>query len=215
MTIGELARLFNEHFGIGAKLEVVPMTGWSRQMYYDETGLPWVLPSPNLPTLESAIVYPGTVLFEGTNVSEGRGTTKPFEIVGAPWTDAELLAARMNARRLPGVHFRPANFEPTFHKHAGVACGGCQIHVTDRVAFRPVETGAWLLHAFHEASPEQFAWRQPPYEYEVTLAPIDILYGSAAFRERLSGNRDPAELVESWPDGVRSFLALREQFLIY
>src|SRR5512145_1069879 len=125
MTIGELARLFNEQFGIGAELDVVPMEGWRRSMYADETGLPWVMPSPNIPTLDSAIVFPGTVLIEGTTASEGRGTTRPFEIVGAPWVSPEPFAAALNARGLPGVHFRPVAFEPTFQKHARTACGGC------------------------------------------------------------------------------------------
>ena len=132
MTIGELARFFNEYFEIKAPLEVVQMEGWNRSMYFDQTGLPFVMPSPNIPTLDSAIVYPGTVLFEGTNASEARGTTKPFELVGAPWVEAERFADEMNARKLPGVHFRPAVFEPTFQKHAKKTCGGCQIHVLDR-----------------------------------------------------------------------------------
>ncbi len=132
MTIAELARFFNEACGIGADLTVVPMENWSRRMYYDDTGLPWVMPSPNMPTLDTAVVYPGAVLFEGTNLSEGRGTTRPFELIGAPWVDAEALAARLAAYELPGVHFRPVVFEPTFQKHAKQACGGCQIHVLDR-----------------------------------------------------------------------------------
>src|SRR4029453_10544207 len=137
----ELARLFNAHFGLGADLEVVTMDGWSRDQYWDDTGLPWVMPSPNVPTDQTAIVYPGTVLFEGTMLSEGRGTTRPFELLGAPWIEAEPFADRMNAVGLAGVHFRPAVFEPTFQKHCKVACGGCQIHVTDRTAFKPVAGG--------------------------------------------------------------------------
>src|SRR6476620_6176090 len=145
MTIGELARLFNEYFGIGATLDVSEMEGWRREMYHDDAQAPWVMPSPNMPTLNSAIVYPGTVLFEGTNVSEGRGTTRPFELVGAPWVIAEPFAAQMNALGLPGVFFRPATIEPTFHKHSKTSCGGCQIHVVNRRSFRAVETGAALL----------------------------------------------------------------------
>ena len=183
MTIGELARLFNDHFGIGADLEVVPMEGWRREAYHDETDVPWVMPSPNIPTLDGAIVYPGTVLFEGTSVSEGRGTTRPFELVGAPHVVAERFADAMNRRRLPGVHFRPALFEPTFHKHARRGCGGCQIHVVDRSAFRPVLTGVALVAAFRQADPE-FAWRQPPYQYEHEKMPFDILAGSSELRSR-------------------------------
>jgi uncharacterized protein YbbC (DUF1343 family) len=215
MTIGELARLFNEHFGVGAKLEVVAMHGWTRAMYADETGLPWVLPSPNLPTLDTALVYPGTVLLEGTNISEGRGTTRPFELVGAPWADPERLVADLNGRGLPGVHFRPALFVPTFHKHAGVACGGCQIHVTDRASFRAVLTGVALIDAFRAAGPPAFAWRDPPYEYEYEKAPIDILYGSPALREGLARGQTTSSLAGDWPAKVRPFLDLRDRCLLY
>jgi uncharacterized protein YbbC (DUF1343 family) len=215
MTIGELARLFNEHFGIGAKLEVVAMQGWSRDEYLDATGMAWVLPSPNVPTLDCAIVYPGAVLFEGTNVSEGRGTTKPFELCGAPWVVPEPFCQAMNARGLPGVVFRPHAFEPMFHKHARVLCGGCQIHVTDRATFRPVETGVALIEAFRAAAPDQFAWREPPYEYEYEKPPIDILYGSTALREGLDQGRTTSDLVQPWPDEVADFLTLRARFLIY
>jgi len=215
MTIGELARLFNEHFGIGAKLEVVAMPAWSREAYYDETDLPWVLPSPNIPTLETAIVYPGTVLFEGTNVSEGRGTTKPFELVGAPWVDPEAFASRMNGHDLPGVFFRPALFEPTFHKHVGAPCGGCQIHVTDRRTFRSVETGVALLEAFLGMGPTAFAWRDPPYEYEHRLAPIDILYGSSELRERIGRGDNAQAIAETWVPDLEAFDEIRRQFLLY
>ena len=215
MTTGELAKLFNEAFGIGAKLEVVAMRGWSRAQYFDETGLPWVLPSPNIPTLESAIVYPGTVLLEGTNVSEGRGTTKPFELVGAPWADPERTADALSALSLPGVHFRPTLFEPTFHKHAKVPCGGVQVHVTDRQVFRSVATGVAVIHAFRSASPERFAWREPPYEYEADKPPIDILYGSPDLRERIDDGRPVDEIWNDWDAEVAPFLALRAQYLLY
>ena len=215
MTIGELARLFNEEFGIGAKLEVIQMQGWSRTHYFDETGLPWVLPSPNIPTLDSAIVYPGTVLFEGTNVSEGRGTTKPFELVGAPWVNAEPFAAELNALALPGVHFRPALFEPTFHKHAHVQCGGCQIHVTDRTTFQAVLTGVALAEAFHRAGPSAFLWREPPYEYEHTIPPIDILYGSASLRADVLQGRAATDIAGSWQRDLDAFLSVRARYLLY
>jgi uncharacterized protein YbbC (DUF1343 family) len=217
MTIGELAILFNQHFGIGAKLEVVKMTGWSRSQYFDSTGLPWVLPSPNVPTLDTAIVFPGGVLLEGTNVSEGRGTTKPFELVGAPWVDRdpEGFAAGLNRLGLPGVYFRPAFFEPTFHKHEKTGCGGCQIHVTDRAAFRPVATGVAVIEAFKRASAGQFEWRPPPYEYEYTKPPIDVLYGSAKLREGLDAGTPAPELVRAWEPGVQSFLPIREKALLY
>ena len=215
MTIGELARLFNEHFRIGATLEVVPMDGWRREMYWDETGLPWIIPSPNMPTLDTAIVYPGGVLFEGTMLSEGRGTTKPFEILGAPWIDGDAFAAGMNDLGLEGAHFRPIVFEPTFHKHARQACGGCQIHVTDRSRFKPVLAGVALLRAFHDAAPQKFAWRQPPYQYEHDRMPIDILAGSDALRRQIESSLPHAEIEESWREGVREFESLREKFLLY
>jgi uncharacterized protein YbbC (DUF1343 family) len=216
MTIGELALLFNQHFGIGAKLEVVKMRGWSRDQYFPDTGLPWVLPSPNVPTVETAMVFPGGVLLEGTNVSEGRGTTKPFELVGAPWvSDPETFAAELNALNLAGVHFRSAYFEPTFHKHAQVGCGGCQIHIMDRVSFQPVAAGVAVIDAFKRASPDRFEWRPPPYEYEYTKPPIDVLYGSAKLREGLDAGARAAELVRSWEPGVRAFLPVREKFLLY
>ncbi len=215
MTIGELAQLFNAEFGIGADLEVVKMAGWRREMYFDDTGLPWVMPSPNMPTLDTAIVYPGTVLFEGTNVSEGRGTTRPFEITGAPWPVAERFAEQMNALGLAGVFFRPAVFEPTFQKHAKTACAGCQIHVLDRRAFRPVETGVALITAYRAAGPSQFAWRQPPYEYEHTKMPIDILAGSPNLREQIESGANAREIARAWTPSVEAFTRVRQRYLLY
>jgi uncharacterized protein YbbC (DUF1343 family) len=215
LTIGEAARLFNEHFGIGARLDVVEMTGWSRDQYADATGLPWVMPSPNMPTLDSAIVYPGTVLFEGTMASEGRGTTRPFELVGAPWVHAERFAAAMNAHELPGVHFRPAVFEPTFQKHAKTTCGGCQIHVRDRRAFKPVLTGVALIQEIRAADPSAFAWRKPPYEYEHDKEPIDILAGSPALRTAIDDDASAEDIALSWSADCDRFAALRRRFLLY
>lgn len=214
MTVGELAKLFNEHFGIGAELHVVRMDGWRREMYHDDTSLPWVMPSPNMPTLDTAIVYPGAVLFEGTKLSEGRGTTRPFELIGAPWIDGERLADAMNARGLPGVHFRPAFFEPTFQKHAKRGCGGCQIHVLDRGTFAPVRTCVELIDEFHRQDPSRFEWREPPYEYEHDKTPIDILYGSDRLRDAIAAGNVNA-LVESWRDEEEAFKRLREPFLLY
>ena len=184
-------------------------------MYYDDTGLPWVMPSPNIPTLDTAIVYPGTVLFEGTMASEGRGTTRPFELVGAPWVHAERMAAALNLRRLPGVHFRPAVFEPTFQKHARATCAGCQIHVTDRRAFQPVLTGVALIEAIRGQGPDAFAWRQPPYEYEHDKQPIDILAGSPALREAIEAGARAEEIAATWPAAHTAFLAARETCLLY
>lgn len=215
LTIGELARLFNDHFRLGAAVDVLRMSGWSRGHYADEAQAPWVMPSPNMPTLDTAIVYPGAVLFEGTMASEGRGTTRPFELVGAPWVQAERMAAALNAQHLPGVHFRPAVFEPTFQKHARVTCGGCQIHVTDRRQFQPVLTGVALIEAVRREDPSAFAWRQPPYEYEHDKWPIDILAGAPALREAIDEGATAQDIAAAWPAALDEFLDARQRVLLY
>ena len=215
LTIGELALLVNSEFGIGCDLAVVEMQGWRRSMWFDRTGLPWVLPSPNLPTLDSATVYPGSVLVEGTMLSEGRGTTRPFELIGAPYIDARRVADRLNGLSLPGVRFRPAYFEPTFQKWAGVLCGGVQLHVTDREAFEPYCTGVALIAAIRAMYPESFAWRDPPYEYEYERRPIEILCGSRAVVQAMEAGAGPAHLRELWRDDVARFRKQREPYLLY
>ena len=215
LTIGELARLFNEHFDIGAELEVVPLDGWSRAMYHDETGLPWILPSPNLPTLDSAIVYPGCVLFEGTNLSEGRGTTRPFELIGAPWLHADDLAETLNGLALPGVVFRSTQFEPTSQKHAGQTCGGCQIHVTNRRVYRPVLTAVTLLQAARREAPARFGWCDPPYEYEREKMPFDILSGSDRLRTQIEAELEASEIAAGWVPDIAAFDTIRKAFLLY
>lgn len=215
LTIGELAAFFNDQFGLGASLEVVAMEGWRRADYADDCRMPWVIPSPNMPTLDSAIVYPGTVLLEGTLASEGRGTTRPFELVGAPWVQAETFTDRLAAHDLPGVVFRPVVFEPTFQKHKGITCGGCQIHVTDRAAFRPVVTGVAIIEELRRANPSAFAWRPPPYEYEAVLQPIDILSGSAKTREALERGATAEDIAATWREDESAFLARRAPYLRY
>jgi uncharacterized protein YbbC (DUF1343 family) len=215
LTIGEVARLFNDHFGIGADLEVVAMEGWQRDMYFDATGLTWIMSSPNIPTFDTTLVYPGTVLFEGTKISEGRGTTRPFELVGAPWIVGERLAETMNRRHLPGVFFRPAAFEPTFHKFARERCGGCQIHVRDRRTFRPVLSAVALIEAFRASDPDRFAWRDPPYEYEHDRLPIDVLAGSPMLREQIEDGMAAEEIARSWESAVAGFGRVRPAFLLY
>jgi uncharacterized protein YbbC (DUF1343 family) len=215
MTIAEIARLFNDHFGIGADLEVATMDGWRRDMYFDETGRTWILSSPNIPTFDTTTVYPGTVLFEGTNVSEGRGTTRPFEFVGAPWVVAERFSDAMNRRGLPGVFFRPVVFEPTFHKHANQPCAGCQIHVLDRRAFPAVESGVALIEAFRASDPDRFKWKAPPYEYEHERNPIDVLAGSTELREQIEAGTPAHEIARSWERPTEAFLRIRRKFLLY
>lgn len=182
-TIGELARIFKAERFPSCELYVMEMENYDKRMWFDETGLPWVMPSPNMPTLDTAIVYPGMCLLEATNVSEGRGTTRPFEIFGAPFIDAEKLCRYMNGLKLSGVLFRENYFQPTFHKGAGSICGGAQIHVLDRNVFRSFDMTIKLLqYLFHEY-PNDFAWKAPPYEYEFEKLPIDILLGSGTFRK--------------------------------
>ena len=215
MTIAELAQLFNQHFGLGADLEIIPMTGWTRSMYYEDTGLPWIMPSPNLPTTEGAVVYPGGVLFEGTNVSEGRGTTRPFELLGAPWVEADALVETLNSLTLPGVVFRPVEFEPTFQKHAGQVCGGCQLHVTDRTQFEPVQAAVTLMQAIRQQNSGAFEWRQPPYEYETVMLPIDILAGTARLREQIDHDVVGRDIASTWTSEVVEFDTTRRRFLLY
>lgn len=215
LTIGELLLLAARELRCQDALEVVPMRGWRRDMWFDETGLPWVLPSPNMPTLDTAAVYPGACLFEATNLSEGRGTTRPFELVGAPWLDGEKLAAAMNARGLPGVRYRPVEFAPGFHKHAGLACRGVQTHVTDRSVFEPFLSGLCLLAEAYRQAPERFAWRDRPYEFVCDRPAMDLLCGSARERQALERGIDPLELVSEWQRECREFAERRRDFLLY
>jgi uncharacterized protein YbbC (DUF1343 family) len=184
-------------------------------MDFDATDMPWVMPSPNIPTLGTAIVYPGTVLFEGTKLSEGRGTTRPFELIGAPWLDGDQLAERMNRAGLESVHFRGVTFEPTFQKHAHVTCGGCQIHVTSREAFAPVKVGVSLLRECFGSAPDRFEWRDPPYEYEYDKMPIDILAGSPALREQIEQQISIDDIAASWRPGIVEFDEVRKAYLLY
>ena len=215
MTTGELALFFNKEFGIGCDLEVVPMRGWRRRWWFDQTGLPWVLPSPNLPTLDAATVYPGSVLVEGTCLSEGRGTTRPFELIGAPFLNARACAARLNALDLPGVRFRPAHFQPTFQKWAGAMCGGVQIHVTAREVFEPYCTGISVIAGARALCPDSFEWRTPPYEYETEKLPIEILCGCRQIPDMILNGAAPDRIRRSWRQDVDGFLRRRPPYLLY
>lgn len=176
-TIGELASQFQAEAIPSCNLSVLPMEGWERTMWFDDTGLPWAMPSPNMPTLDTATVYPGMCLLEATNLSEGRGTTRPFEMFGAPWIDGQWLTDALNALQLPGVVFREVAFEPTFQKHAGQVCEGAFLHVLNRGVFQPLLTGMRILDVVRQRYPGQFAWNPPPYEYEHRKLPIEILLG--------------------------------------
>jgi uncharacterized protein YbbC (DUF1343 family) len=215
MTVCELARMFNEHFGIGCNLEVVPMQGWSRELWLDETDAPWVLPSPNMPTLDSATVFPGTVHVEGTQLSEGRGTTRPFEFVGAPYIVAEEYASRLLQMGFAGVYFRSCGFQPTFQKHAGQTCGGVQIHVTDRSVFDPVMVGVGLIKVAHDLYTGEFRWKEPPYEYVYDKNPFDVISGTDKLRGLIERGRSMEEIERLLSEGAEKFRQEREPFLLY
>ncbi len=214
MTPGELARLFNERYGVGCDLRVVPMAGWSRGMAFAQTGLPWVPPSPNMPSCSTARVYPGGCLVEGTNLSEGRGTTLPFELVGAPWLDAGALTRTLREERLPGVAFRQAAFRPQFQKHAGAVCRGVQVLVRDPEVFLPFRTYLALLRAaIRQGDP--FDWRRERYEFVDDRLAIDLLLGVPWLRDELGGNVPWIELERRWEADLESFREERAPFLLY
>ena len=215
MTVGELAHLFRAERALDVELDVVPLRGWRRPMHFEETGLPWVMPSPNMPTVDTAFVYPGGCLVEGTNLSEGRGTTRPFELVGAPWLDPWRLARDLERERLPGARFRPVFFTPTFHKHAGRPCGGVQVHVTGRRRFPAFLAYLLLIHHARLQDPRAFAWRDPPYEYEAVLRPIDILCGTDRVRRTIDAGRSPRTLAAGWTKAAAAFRRRRAPFLLY
>ncbi|HEX8948406.1 MAG TPA: DUF1343 domain-containing protein, partial [Dissulfurispiraceae bacterium] len=195
---------------------VIAMQGWKREMWFDDTGLPWVLPSPNMPTLDTAMVYPGMCLLEGTLLSEGRGTTRPFEIFGAPFIEPEALVKRLDEFKLPGVVFRPMFFQPTFQKHAGKLCGGAQLHVTNREKFRPFKTAVGILKAVHGLYPGQGLWKQPPYEYETVRMPIDILAGTDRLRKDIERGESLSHMEAWWGEQCMSFRKnVRRRYLIY
>jgi len=215
MTIGELAKLFCDTFGVSCDLRVVEMEGWRRAMEFDETGLPWVPPSPNMPSFATARVYPGGCLVEGTNLSEGRGTTTPFELVGAPWLDGRELAARLSAERLPGVLFRATSFRPMFQKHAGTACGGVQVIVSDAASFRPVQSYLALLREARSVDLRQFEWRTETYEFETERPAVDYLLGLDGLREMIERGAALSEMEQSWSEGLATFLEIRDRHLLY
>ncbi len=215
MTLGELARMFNEHFEIGCDLEVVKMEGWERSHWLDDTDAPWVMPSPNMPTIDSATVFPGTVHFEGTQLSEGRGTTRPFELVGAPYINPEEYARTLNQMELPGVFFRSCIFRPTFQKHGGTSCGGVQIHVTDRDEFEPVIAGVALVKVAHDLYRSEFRWKDPPYEYVYDRNPFDVIAGTSSIREGLEQGTGLEEIQRGWAAPFEAFMKVRDRFLLY
>ena len=214
-TIGELLTLFARREGIKDALHIVAMEGWSRRMIWPETGLPWAAPSPNMPDFWTAALYPGGCLIEGTNLSEGRGTTLPFHLVGAPWIDGYDLAAALDSEKLHGVAFRPISFKPTFDKFAGQICGGIQIHITNISVFAPVSTFYAVLRNIKRLFPDHFRWASPPYEYEFERLPIDILAGSSRLREAVEADIPTADMASEWRNYAIEFDRERREFLIY
>jgi uncharacterized protein YbbC (DUF1343 family) len=216
MTVGEIGNYLQNEFYPSLDFHIIPMDRWKRNMWFDVTGLPWVLPSPNMPTLDTAVVYPGMCLLEGTNISEGRGTTRPFEIFGAPFIDPDLLVRQLKGFNLTGVIFRPTYFQPTFQKHAGKVCGGAQIHVSQREQFKPFKTGVAIIKAVHDLYPEHYSWRQPPYEYETEKLPIDILAGTDKLRKEIEKGEKLDRMEEWWTEQCNQFdKVIRKKYLIY
>jgi uncharacterized protein YbbC (DUF1343 family) len=215
MTVGEIALLFNDHFGIGCDLEVVSMKGWKRELWMDETDAPWVLPSPNMPTVETATVFPGTVHLEGTLMSEGRGTTRPFELIGTPYIEAAEYARKLQSIGFAGVHFRPCHFQPTFQKHAKVTCGGVQIHVTNRREFEPVLVGIATVKVCFDMYREYFGWKEPPYEYVYDKNPFDVIAGTVKLRHSFEAGEELEKIESSWQTELSKFMDIRARYLLY
>ncbi len=215
LTFGELARYINQEFAIGADLEVVPMRGWRRPMLFRQTGFPWIFPSPNMPTPETALVYPGQVIWEGTNISEGRGTTLPFELVGAPFWRNEPVLRHLEKTPLPGCFLRPVAFEPTSGKWAGTTCSGLHLHVTDPETFLPYRTSLALLQAVMLAHPDEFAYKQPPYEYEFERLPMDLILGDRRVREDLESGCPVLEIERGWQQELEEFEVKRRTYFLY
>jgi uncharacterized protein YbbC (DUF1343 family) len=215
MTVCELARMFKEHFSIACELETVLMDGWSREQWFEETDAPWVIPSPNMPTPTTTQVFPGTVHLEGTQMSEGRGTTRPFELVGAPYIEPEEYARRLNGIGLEGIYFRACGFQPTFQKHAGVTCGGVQIHVTDRDKFEPFSAGVATVLTAYNMYTEHFRWKEPPYEYVYDKNPFDVISGTDKLRLAIEGGESLDGILAFWQEPLREFRRVREPFLAY
>ncbi len=213
LTMGELARLLNEQDDVHCDLTVVPLGNWAREMWYDDTGLPFVPSSPNLPTLDAMTLYPGTCLIEGTTLSEGRGTTRPFEYIGAPWIQAESLATRLNALHLPGARFRPVYFVPTFSKHQGELCAGVQVYVSDRERFQPVSAMLRVLQTLKRTYPGEFGWRKAWLPGR--QRPIDLLWGSDQLRRHIDADRAVEDLAAEWQPATQQFQDLRRDYMLY
>ena len=214
LTIGEISQFFNQEFQIGCNLTIIPMNGWKRQMYWQDTELSWIAPSPNLPTPKSCMVYPGQVIFEGTNISEGRGTTLPFELFGAPFLDTKKIKAEAD-KLIKGAFLRPVNFEPTSGKWQGNICKGFQIHVTSKKEFKPYFSSLALMQLIIKHHKNDFKFKNPPYEYEFERMPMDLILGSKTLRKRLTNLEDINLLSDQWQDELKQFKSLSGKYYLY
>ncbi|MBW2003430.1 MAG: DUF1343 domain-containing protein [Deltaproteobacteria bacterium] len=215
MTIGELARLFNDVFKIGCDITVIPLKGWYRHMLWKDTKLRWIMPSPNMPFFETALVYPGQVIWEGTNVSEGRGTCRPFEIFGAPFINPSIIKKSLASKDIKGCYLQEYYFRPTFNKWKSKLCGGFMIHVVNPKIYRPYQTSLSLLRTILETYRDKFSWQQPPYEYEFTKLPIDLIFGDSSIRPALEAGKKIEQLLKSCSKELDGFLESRKPYLIY
>ncbi|OPX17644.1 hypothetical protein BXT86_05425 [candidate division WOR-3 bacterium 4484_100] len=215
MTIGEVCNLINREYAINADLRIIPISGWKRKYYFPQTGLRWVPPSPNMPSFDTTLVYPGMCLLEGTNISEGRGTTRPFETFGAPYIEPERLCSALKKERIKGVIFRPTSFIPTFSKYRGRLCGGAQVYVQNGKVFNPILLGLAVIKTIRNLYPKEFQWRKPPYEFEKKKLPFDILIGNSWVRRMLMKDEPLWKIEKRWSCGFSHFKKLRKKYLIY
>jgi uncharacterized protein YbbC (DUF1343 family) len=215
MTMGELAILFNREFSIGCDLEIIKMKGWKRTMFWEDTALTWAVPSPNMPLPETAYVYPGQVIWEGTNISEGRGTCRPFEIFGAPFLDTHQVKRNMPSNFLRGCILREISFKPTFNKWHDQICRGFMIHIHDMKVFRSYETAVALLRTIMEVHQDDIKWKDPPYEYEYEKLPIDLILGNTDLRKAIEKGEDINRINDMWLSKMGYFVELRKQYLLY
>ena len=215
LTIGELCAFVNDELHLGADIKVIKVKGWTRDLCFDDTGLCWTMPTPNMPSFSTALVYPGMCLLEGTNISEGRGTTRPFEVFGAPWIDPYTLVKTLNKKKIKGVQFRPTFFIPTFNKYKERLCGGGQMYVTNETRFDPFSSGLEIIQTIRQLYPKKFRWRKPPYEHEKERLPFDILVGNAWIRQYLEKGQTVASIKQKWQMDLYRFKRIRRKYLLY
>jgi uncharacterized protein YbbC (DUF1343 family) len=214
-TIGELCSFVNSELKLDADITVIKMKGWTRDLLFNDTGLCWTMPTPNMPDFSTALVYPGMCLLEGTNISEGRGTTKPFEVFGAPWIDPFTLVKKLNQKKIPGIRFRPVFYMPTFNKYKGRLCGGAQVYVTNDRRYDPFSMGLEIIQVIRTLYPDKFKWRKPPYEHEKDKMPFEILAGNSWIKEYMEKNQPVSSIRQRWQMDLYRFKRKRRKYLLY